>query len=259
MIIVTGTKRSGTSLWMQLLIAAGFAPFGEAFPARWEDSIKDANPEGFFESSFRNGIYYATNPNPHTGMYVFPEQVEHHVVKVFVPGLVRTDRAFIGRVVATMREFREYEASMKRLNALEDAARSGPAPPRLSPVFEWWTENYMLIRDISLRRYSAHVETYGRLMADPQKVVAEVITWLGRGDAASAVDKVRPQHRHFETPADTSIEPKYAEVFDELYATIDRRLPVSSALIKKLNDVNTELLPRIREDVARCGAQPPVN
>lgn len=76
MIIVTGTKRSGTSLWMQLLMAAGFVPFGEAFPAQWSESIKDANPEGFFESSFRHGIYYATNPNPQTGVYVFPEQVE---------------------------------------------------------------------------------------------------------------------------------------------------------------------------------------
>ncbi len=52
----------------------------------------------------RAGIYYATNPHPRTGAYFFPEQVEHHCVKVFIPGLVRTDRAFIGRVVASMRE-----------------------------------------------------------------------------------------------------------------------------------------------------------
>jgi hypothetical protein len=28
MLIVTGTKRSGTSLWMRLLVAAGFPIFG---------------------------------------------------------------------------------------------------------------------------------------------------------------------------------------------------------------------------------------
>ena len=35
MIIVTGTKRSGTSMWMQILAAAGLPVFGEAFPRSW--------------------------------------------------------------------------------------------------------------------------------------------------------------------------------------------------------------------------------
>ena len=96
MLIVTGTKRSGTSLWMQILIAAGIPHFGEAFPRDWENTLKEANKEGFYESMLRAGIYYATNPHPKTGAYFFPEQVEGHCVKVFIPGLVRTDRAFIG-------------------------------------------------------------------------------------------------------------------------------------------------------------------
>ena len=50
MILVTGTKRSGTSMWMQILIAAGFTNFGSAFPANWGESIKEANSKGFFES-----------------------------------------------------------------------------------------------------------------------------------------------------------------------------------------------------------------
>jgi hypothetical protein len=60
MVIVTGTKRSGTSLWMQILIAAGIPYFGEAFPRDWETTLKEANKEGFYESMLRAGIYYAT-------------------------------------------------------------------------------------------------------------------------------------------------------------------------------------------------------
>ena len=78
MIIVTGTKRSGTSMWMQILIAAGFPHIGEAFPMRWEQTIKAANPDGFFESHLRRGVFYKTNPHPKTGAYLFPEQVQHH-------------------------------------------------------------------------------------------------------------------------------------------------------------------------------------
>ena len=51
MFIVTGTKRSGTSMWMQILIAAGLPIIGEAFPMRWEHTIKAANPEGFYEGT----------------------------------------------------------------------------------------------------------------------------------------------------------------------------------------------------------------
>ena len=92
MIIVTGTKRSGTSMWMQILTGAGFPAFGEAFPRNWDKTLKDANPDGFYESILRQGIYYRTNPHPQSGAFFHPSQVTRHVVKVFIPGLVRTDR-----------------------------------------------------------------------------------------------------------------------------------------------------------------------
>ena len=56
MIIVTGTKRSGTSMWMQLLHAGGVQIVGEAFSRDWADTIRDANPNGFSESPYRRGI-----------------------------------------------------------------------------------------------------------------------------------------------------------------------------------------------------------
>src|SRR5688500_18403904 len=113
MIIVTGTKRSGTSMWMQILRAAGFPTLGEAFPRDWARTIRQANPEGFYESPLRTGIYYATNPNPRTGAYLFPQSTRRTAVKVFVPGLVRSDMAFVDRVIATMRNPREYVHSLE--------------------------------------------------------------------------------------------------------------------------------------------------
>ena len=55
MIIVTGTKRSGTSMWMQILKAAGFAIVGEACPRDWASTIREGNPLGFYESPLRRG------------------------------------------------------------------------------------------------------------------------------------------------------------------------------------------------------------
>ena len=123
MIIVSGTKRSGTSMWMQILKAAGYPILGEAFPRDWGDTIRDANQGGFYESPLRNGIYYATNPHPQTGAFLSPKETRHLCVKVFATGLMRSDLAYVDRVVASMRHWREYVASVERLYAIERGKR----------------------------------------------------------------------------------------------------------------------------------------
>jgi hypothetical protein len=260
MIIVTGTKRSGTSMWMQILIAAGIPHFGDAFPKDWETTLKEANEEGFYESMLRAGIYYATNPHPRTGAYFFPEQVQGHCVKVFIPGLVRSDRAFIGKVIASVREWREHEASVHRLYAMEDAERAkgqhgDPSPPeRMPPVLEWWAENFSLVRDISVRRYPVHTQSYDGLLRDPERVIRDTIAWLGRGDARAALATPKAQHRHFERPPSDSVEPAVAEVFDELYAAIDQRRELTNSLLVKLNETNERLLPLLEDSTRRVMA-----
>jgi hypothetical protein len=251
MIIVTGTKRSGTSMWMQILAAAGLPAFGEAFPRRWGETLREANPDGFYESILRQGIYWRTNPHPRTGAYFFPEQVERHVVKVFIPGLVRTDRAFIGRVIATVRQWREYESSMARLHALEDRSRTQDrghrTPVRMPPVLEWWHENFSLVRDIVTRRYPVHVQTYAGLLEDPSAVVRDVLSWIGEGDVEAAIGAIKPENRTQTSPTSSSLEPELAEVFDLLHDALHRRRPLNAAFVEMLNETNRVLAPRIAE------------
>jgi hypothetical protein len=289
MLIVTGTKRSGTSMWMQILVAAGFPPIGEAFPGVWEKSIKDANPHGFYESKFRSGIYFATNPNPETGAYMHPNQVKRHAVKVFIPGLIRTDYAFINLVIATVRSWREYTPSLQRLFDMENAflaearARGAAPPPRsfpsekveaivkagqLPPVLEWWFENYDLIRDVATRKYPFHMVTYDRLLKDPSLEIGKVLKWLGEeGNLEAAVAAVKPETRTQTKKEDGAPDPfvaDFTEVFDELYDTIDRaeNQNLSPAFVDKLNQTNQELAKRWedavkkRVEAIRAGVEP---
>ena len=246
MIIVTGTKRSGTSMWMQILGAAGFPVFGEAFPKEWGTTIRDANPNGFFESLLRRGIYYKTNPHPRTGHYFFPEQVERYAVKVFIPGLVRSDRAFIGRVIATMRPWREYEASLSRLYAMEDESRGRPSLPRLPAHLEWWVENFSLIRDIATRRYPVHAQSYPSLLRDPEKVIRETLRWIGDGDVEAAVAAVKPENRTQKEVKSESFDVHMAGLCDELYDRIDRRKPLDANFIQALNDGDARIAPELQ-------------
>ena len=261
MIIVAGTKRSGTSMWMQLLTAAGFPPIGNAFPRNWEKTIKEANPAGFYESELRKGIYYATNPDPKTGTYLFPQDTRRHAVKVFIPGLIRTDRAFIDKVVATVRPWRQYARSLSRLYAMEREAQSEarkkkesdlPGPVFMPPLIEWWVENFSLFSDIVTRRYPFYMVAYESVLEDPDKTLRDVFRWLGDGDVEAAIEQVEPALRtQNDTSDDTAsdeesdIEPEIVEVFDALYEVVRSQEPLQQSFVDRLNEANQLLSERI--------------
>jgi len=263
MIIVTGTKRSGTSMWMQALIAAGFPHIGEAFPGAWETFLKDANPRGFFESRLRQGIYYATNPLRPSGIFLHPEATRRHAVKVFIPGVVRTDYAFLGRVLATMRDWREYTLSLTRMYEFEDrftalrplrdgeteSDREAEAAQRrvhrgvLPPAVEWWFENYALVRDVAVRRYPYHLVTYRRLLEDPEEEIGKVIRWIGEGDAAgaaAAIDRTLRTQAHgvVENPG---VDAEAIAVFDELHDVVHRQGMLLPDLLSRMNALQARL------------------
>lgn len=253
MILVTGTMRSGTSLWMQLLVAAGFQPIGSAFPKRWAETLAEANPRGFYESALRWGVYYRTNPHPRTGSFLLPEATQAHLVKVFVPGLIRTDLTFVDHVVATMRPWREYVASIQRLRAIEAKNRPPAAAPtpgaangagrrpsrreRLPPEITWFFENYTLVRDIHVRRHPHRLYTYDRLLRDPESVITDALAFLGDGDAEAAIAAVDPGLRTQqggECP-DPALSDAEREVCDALYDHVDRAQPLPVSLLNTLN------------------------
>lgn len=251
MIFVSGTKRSGTSMWMQVLRAAGIPILGEAFPRRWDKTpLREANPDGFYESILRQGIYFATNPHPVSGKYFTPEDVEGYAVKVFIPGVIRSERAYITHLLANVRAWREYESSMRRLYALEDQGLRELANPlepvRFPPALEWWMENFALVRDISLRKLPYRLQTYDDVIARPQAIVASVLEWIGSGDVEAAVAAVKPENRtQIDTGESEPIEPELARVFDELYAAVAAGKGFSSSLLRLLNDTNQAMLPRL--------------
>ncbi len=268
MIFVSGTKRSGTSMWMQVLRAAGRPVLGEAFPAAFVGGLRAANPDGFYESLLRNGIYFATNPHPVSGRYFLPEHVAGYAVKVFVPGVIRSERAYIGRLIANVRPWQEYEASLARLNALEDAAlrARGQAVPedrfQMPPAYEWWLENFSLVRDITLRRYPARLLSYAQVLADPEGSVAAVLRFIADApvaagvvdDLAAALAAVNPGHRTQDRPESaTTLAPEEAAAFDDLHAAVaDGSLFTRPALLRQLSALNSRLLPELGALQARA-------
>ena len=260
-------------MWMQILIEAGFPFIGEAYPKNWVHSIKDANKEGFYESPLRRGVYHATNPNPKTGAYLFPQQTKRHALKVFVPGLVRSDIAFIHRVVGTIRPWREYTSSLRRLYAMEDEflatkprKENAPLPPlemaqlqrgTLHPALEWWRENYDLIRNFATRRFAFNLVSYQKLLSAPDEIIPPVIEWCGGGNIEKAVAVVKPKlNTQKETVVmDSPLTPAQETIFDEFHDYFYRQDPLQMSFIQKLNELDQDLSKIIkdarREDAIR--------
>ena len=252
-------------MWMQILHASGLPVIGEAFPGDWGDYLRDANPHGFYESLLRLGVYYRTNPHPETSEFVRADESRRHAVKIFMPGVVRTDSSYLDRVIATVRPWREYEASIERMNELERKKPTpledfDPAELLMPAPLQWWEDNYIFIRDLSIRQYACHVQSFDGLLERPREVITRVFEWIGSELAGSAdleaaiacvQPRTRTQSRPREVHPDDSIEPHIAEVFDAYYDAVHAGDGLSSVLVERMNEVNEELAERISAARAR--------
>lgn len=255
-------------MWMQIFKAAGYAVHGEAFPRDWGRTIREANRAGFYESGLRTGIYFATNPNPKSGGYLSPHETRELVVKVFASGLVRSDLAFVDKVVLSMRSVREYRASLERLYALERESkraimeREGPpvddalfAIERIPPGLEWWHDNYTSICDAQTRGYPLRMVSYAAVLAEPERWVRAVLAWVGGGDVACAASKVeasmRTQRGEGAEGGASGLAPPVEALCDELYQRVHEQRPLDAAFMARLSSTHEELTPLIREARAR--------
>ncbi|MFM2418098.1 MAG: hypothetical protein RL385_2821 [Pseudomonadota bacterium] len=259
MILVSGTKRSGTSMWMQILRMAGFPVWGDAFPRDWGQSIRAANPRGFFESSLRRGVYSKTNPDPRTGLFLSPRTTRRLAVKVFARGIVRTERAYLDHVIASMRPIAEYVRSVERLYQMEREHRArrhgtraglpGSEVLHMPPALEWWHHNYMLLRDAEARRYAITFVSYDAVLRAPEQYVPRLLGKLGPCDLAAGLACIDARLRTQQCASSTELHFEFTSAqraaFEELYDCVDRGLPFGAARLRAFAAIDTELAPQV--------------
>lgn len=266
MFLVTGAKRSGTSMWMQILTAAGLPAVGEAFPKAWGDGpLRESNPRGFFESTLRDGISWHTNPDPRTGFYLHPDAARGHCVKVFLPGLARTDLAFVEGAVLTVRDWRTQISSVAELAAQERRSVGETLPadavrPTAAHALEWWLEMVIGLRDLLARGYPAHLVSHEAVLSQPGVVVPQVLDWIGVSglDAGPAVQAVDPSlERAVPSGNPPGLDPVVAELMDELVARVQSGAGLDEDLLRRVDRAHQDLAPTLREHLAQASAAQP--
>lgn len=186
-----------------------------------------------------------------TGVYLFPDESRSHAVKVFIPGVVKTELGFLDRCIATIRPWPEYAESLCQLHGHADAAEEldelRARPSELAPELQWWAEYFALIRDAATRRYPVHFQAYENLVADPARVLTRVFEWIGDGDVEAACKVVDPTLHHHDVKSiergRPDIPPRCVETFELLYEAIANEVALSPALITRLNETHASLEP----------------
>jgi hypothetical protein len=264
MIVVTGTKRSGTSLWMQILDAGGIPYIGDKFPKGWAEDITEDNPKGFYESkTLRNGVYFLTNPGK-DGSYISPEAGKGKGIKLFIPGLVKTDIAYVEYVIATIRHWKTYELSIGKMYKKEEdwwreeLNKKNPEKENKEELIqeelkrqrgsypfaiEWFMENVQLLRNFEIRRFPLVMKSYEALLENPDDIISKVFSFIKLGDykkGSLAVEKGLYRSKAIDNTSDY-LEPKEVKLFDDLYYSIHQGSKVSGSLYRDLISLYLEL------------------
>ncbi len=222
MIVVSGTGRSGTSMWMQILDVAGVVTVGDAFPADWETWVREANPRGYYESTLVDGIHFRTNPDPTTGARLEADQTRDVAVKIFSAGVLTTSRKFLDRVLVSVRGWRAFSRSNADMRARVAAHSGRPAPTAQPSALRWWRENHQLLLDSEARGYPVRFVGYDAVVDDPGRWVPDVLAWLGvDGDVGAASQVVDPSLRRSPSRSVVGVDGLVDGVPEGVTATLD--------------------------------------
>jgi hypothetical protein len=173
--VVTGLPRSGTSLAMQLLEAAGIPPYTDG--VRRADA---ANPRGYYEAEVVKQL---------PGHSAWLEEVEGKAVKVIHQLLPALPPGFPYQVLVMQRSLPAVLDSQRRL--LTQLGRSGTAlsSERLAMVFEAQLQ--------TMDRWLAALPgervlrlPHGTVLNAPQASARRLLDWLGEEATADRVARI---------------------------------------------------------------------
>jgi hypothetical protein len=220
-------------MWMQALGAAGLAVLGEKFPQGWRN-FEAANPRGYFECVFTEGIHSRTNTARLTA-----EQTQKTAVKVFLRGLPLSQLAFLDSVLVTVRHPSAYAASLQRATTIFG---KDPSPWPHEPYLKWWLEHWMVLEDVLLRGYRCRFVSYEATIEHPERVVPEVLAWMRVScDQAAAIASVEASLCTRSAEPAAELPSAWVPAFDDLYGRILRGAPLDGTFLSRWRSFHLDL------------------
>ncbi len=231
MIVATGPGPSTGSTWVDVLRGAGVPILGEALPEGWSESTRADVRPAYFAALREQGVYYKTNPDPFTQGYLEAAESAPFATAMKTEAVLRTERAYLDRVVAAMPHFRSV------------AAGGG----ELESVLLWWSDHFLLLRDAATRRYPLRLVSDEALARDPETTARSVLSFLGvePTDEAFARARAAPPSVALDEPPEIELPDTILDVFEELHRRVDRDEGFDRSFLEHLYAVNEALTPHV--------------
>jgi predicted AlkP superfamily phosphohydrolase/phosphomutase/tetratricopeptide (TPR) repeat protein len=179
--VVSGLPRSGTSLMMQLLTAAGIEPVTDARRAADED-----NPLGYYE--FEKTLMLARDAS-------WIPEARGKVIKIVAQLLPHLPPGEFYNIIVMRRDLDEVIASQRAMLVRQNRSGAEISEAKLKEIYA--TQLGQISRDLTQRRNIRLLDVdYGRLISNAAGEVKHVASFLGEPFAtAAAAQAVRPELR----------------------------------------------------------------
>ena len=246
MFIISGYKRSGTSLMCQMFDKAGFNGLGERFPKVWEETIKVKNTEGFYESKFiEDGANNQTSPWP----------ASRHTLsacKIFCGGIIKTDQSYIDKIVLMVRDWRTQTHSLRSMYANTNEHGYGIEDDRIMKYpdgYEFFHYYYEFIKDYRKRGYDTLVVDYDTLLTNPKEECDKIKGFIGVGRWDLAAEQVDPSISSYDSKGKECLvgNKDFADFLDRFYQGI-KSTQLSEELLKECEGRHKDIV-KIIEDI----------
>jgi hypothetical protein len=231
MIVATGPASTAGSAWVDVLRGAGVPVLGESLPAEWSEGVRaDVHPS-YFSTLTEQGVYYKTNPDPFSQAYLDAASSAPFAIGMKVVAVLRTERAYLDHVVASMPHFRTRTAGAGDLES----------------VLMWWNDNFLLLRDAATRRYPLRLVTDEALARDPEGATRSTLAFLGVEPTEAAIAQARrcPPPVAVESAVDLEMPVTVLDVFEALHRRVDNEEGFDRTFIEHLYAVNEALTPHV--------------
>jgi hypothetical protein len=215
---------------------------GETIPTTWSVHAEEAVQPSFFGTLGDQGIFYKTNPDPYSQVYVEASEVEAVALQMKVNGVLRTERAYVGHVIASMPHFGSLRTEGDKLPA----------------VLLWWNDYVGLLRDAATRRYPLRLVSEEALARAPEVTLRTVLAFadVPITEAAVSVARSLPEPGPGDPEAGKDLPPTVLDVFEELHRRVDQDEGFDRPFLERLYAVNQALTPQIlRVQVATLKTQ----
>ena len=228
---------------MSMMNEAGFPVLGSKFPLNWEEKRTEKNkdlefPQNPSETGFWEDMNIVDNGCNNVTMNINPENLKDHAAKIFFSGMIKTDLAYIDKVILCIRDCKSYTSSWEKVlsfNLKENNKKTEKYPYPIGTEFV--CKYSILLKDYVKRKYKMIVIDYDQMLNDPEKICTNLKSFIGSGRfdlSKNLIDKKFNNHSNVSCSEKDEFAPGFFDFADNMHNSL-KNGNISAQFLENIN------------------------